>query len=173
MSGALGLLAGALVLIGTTTPAEAQSSATGVGLGVGMGLAVPTADEPFKPAAAWGFYVDIPLNSSFHITPSTLVYRLDRKDGELAEAATDVAISFKFNVPLGRLAAFGGVTAGITSTDELAPHVGALVGGSVNLISNLDLFVNVTYRYLIDDGKLNAIHDVQVFAGPLFRFTYY
>ena len=52
-----------------------------VGLGLGAGLQVPTAENPFKPSEAWGFYTDIPLLETFHVSPSTLVYRLTPKDG--------------------------------------------------------------------------------------------
>lgn len=150
-------------------PAHAKRA---VGLGVGAGLAVPTAAAPFKMAPAFGFYTDIPLISTFHITPSTLVYRLDPKDGSTGSTATDVSINFKFMIPLGRLDLFGGVTAGLTATNELTPHVGGLAGASYNIVSNLDVFVNVGYKFLVPKDGGQNVHDIQIFAGPLIRFNY-
>lgn len=154
-----------LCVAGWTSAAEARK---GVGLGVGAGLAVPTAETPFELAPAWGFYTDIPLLNTFHITPSAIVYNLN-PEGGTSQSATDISLNFKFMVPLGKLDIFAGVTAGVTSTTELTPHMGGLVGASLNLVSNIDGFINVNYRYV---AREQIIHDVQVFAGPLFRFTH-
>ena len=44
---------------------------------------------------AYGFYVDIPLISTFHITPSSELYKFADQN------ATDFDLAFKFIIPLG------------------------------------------------------------------------
>lgn len=156
-------------ILAMAAPAAAQKRA--VGLGVGAGVALPKIKDVSTDAAfSWGFYTDIPLISTFHITPSTIVYRIDPSEGNAGTAATDVSLNFKFIVPLGPLDLFAGVTAGVTSAQDLNPHVGALLGGSLNLVSNLDVFANVNYRLVIQDGS--NVGTWHIFAGPLFRFEY-
>ena len=140
-----------------------------VGLGLGAGLQVPTAANPFKPSEAWGFYTDIPLLETFHVSPSTLVYRLTPKDGGASKSATDISMNFKFIVPIEKFDIMAGVTAGLTSTDELKPHVGVIGGTSFNLVSNLDLFVHANYRYILNSE--NEVHDFQLVMGPQFKFS--
>ena len=111
--------------------------------------------------------MDIPLISTFHISPSTLVYDL-KTDTGLKQAATDVSLNFKFMVPLGMMDLFAGVTAGVTSMDRLRPHVGGLVGASLNVISNIDVFAQANYRVIIIDDS--HVRDLMIYAGPLFRF---
>ncbi|MBI2374563.1 MAG: hypothetical protein HYV07_11260 [Deltaproteobacteria bacterium] len=163
---ALGLALGVI-----SAPKDARA-ADSVGLGVGIGLAVPDSDltnVSLSPALGWGFYTDIPLLSTFHITPSTIVYRLDPKDGS-GVSATDVSLNFKFIVPLGPLDIFAGVTTGVTSATELSPHLGALAGASLNLIKNLDAFINMNYRITIRDDQAGNVRSFQIYVGPLFRF---
>jgi len=162
------LFATALILglsLSFTPQVEARRA---VGLGVGAGIAYPTSETAFKLVPAWGFYTDIPLLSTFHITPSALVYSLNPESGE-TQSATDISINFKFVVPMGRLDLFSGVTVGVTSTKELKPHMGFLAGASMNVVSNIDAFINVNYKYLAQE---TVVHDIQIFAGPLFRFTH-
>jgi hypothetical protein len=151
----------------TAGAARVEASPRDVGLGVAAGIAVPR-DEggAYDLTGNWGFYVDIPLLSTFHVTPSTLLYRLQR--GGQGFAATDVSLSFKFMVPLGPLAAFAGVTAGLTSTDRLDPHVGLLGGAQLRILPNVDAFAQVNYRAVLRDDR--NIRDVMVYAGPVFRF---
>jgi hypothetical protein len=156
-----------VALTATSIFASEAQARRGVGLGVGAGVAVPTAEMPFKLAPAWGFYTDIPLLDTFHITPSALVYNLNPKSGG-EQSATDISINFKFVVPLARLDLFAGVTAGVTSTNKLTPHMGGLLGLSMNLVSNVDGFINVNYKYVAQE---QIVHDIQIFAGPLFRFS--
>jgi hypothetical protein len=140
-----------------------------VGLGVAAGIAIPTKGElSIDPAFAWGFYTDIPLISSFHVTPSTTIYRIDPSTGA-GTSVTDISLNFKFMVPLGPLEVFAGLTGGVTSAQDLQPHVGGLIGGALNLISNLDVFLQGNYRLAIaDGGNVGTWH---IFAGPLIRFT--
>ena len=154
--------------------AEAQyqppylSGRNNVGLGIAAGFQIPSADEPLSPSGAWGFYTDIPLLRTFHISPSTIVYRLDRDDGSRPMAATDISMNFKFIVPLQRWDIMAGATTGITSLDELTPHMGVLGGVSFKVVSNLHFFAHGHYRYLLDDD--GVIHDTQLLFGPLFKF---
>ncbi len=161
------IVAAFAVLTAALAPQLAHA-ARPVGLGAALGVAVPSrGDISIDPAFAWGFYTDIPLISTFTLTPSTVLYRVDPESGAGA-AATDVSLTFKFVVPIGPVEPYAGVTAGVTSSATLEPHVGGVLGLSINLIANLDVFAQANYRLTISDqGNLGTWH---VFVGPLFRF---
>ncbi|MFO0727280.1 MAG: hypothetical protein U1E65_26105 [Myxococcota bacterium] len=155
-----------LALLGAAPAAHAMRP---VGLGAAVGVALPDGPGNLKidPALSWGFFTDIPLVSTFHITPSTTLYHLDSANG--AVGATDLSLSFKFIVPLGPVEPFIGLTGGVTSTNKYQPHFGGLVGLSVNILSNIDIYASLNYRLIVSDtGNTSAWH---VFAGPLFRFS--
>jgi hypothetical protein len=146
--------------------AAAQSS---VGLGASFGGAFPHGDadelvsDTPEPSFSWGYYVNIPLISSFHIAPSTHLYKLG------GENATDIDLAFKFMVPLNRFELYGGFVPGLTTTGETtAPHVGALAGTSFRFVSNLDGFIEGTYSFLFS-GNQN-LRLFRLGAGLLFRF---
>lgn len=147
---------------GAASPRTAE--ARGVGLGVAAGVAVPDGgDVDFDAAFNWGFFVDIPLISTFHITPSTLLYNFNGVD------ATDVSLNFKFMIPLGLMELFVGVMAGLTSSAVLDPHAGVLAGASINLLANVDIFAQANYKFVLRDDD-TTVRDLQIYAGPLFRF---
>ncbi len=155
----LGLLASAALL-----PAQ-----SGVGLGLFGGMTLPhgeTTDIPssnWEPAFNWGFFVDIPLVQAFHIATSSELYTLG------SDAATDMALSFKFIVPLSSFDLYAGVVSGLTAVgDTIAPHVGVLVGGAWILVSNLDAFVQGKYNVVLDGSE--NIRVLHVNAGVIFRF---
>jgi hypothetical protein len=167
------LLGSAVATVALPETAAHAQTAHGVALGAGAGVAVPNGTPDFKAAFNWGFFVDIPLIYTFHITPSALLYRLKATDTAgttlYSTWATDISLNFKFVVPLGFLQLFGGVLAGLTARQSIDPHVGALAGLSINLISNIDIFAQANYRIILpSDG--GTIRDLQVYAGPLFRF---
>jgi hypothetical protein len=155
-----------LCLAAAAVPVGAESS---VGLGVAVGAAMPdghTSDistSNWEPGFNWGFYVDIPLIATFHITPSSELYKLGK------ENATDMSLAFKFIVPLDRLDAYAGVVAGVTATgNDAAPHVGVVGGAAFPLVSNLDMFAQAKYNVLFDrDENIRVLH---LNAGILFRF---
>ncbi|MEQ9503348.1 MAG: hypothetical protein RIT81_41190 [Deltaproteobacteria bacterium] len=154
------LVLGALAL---ALAPQAAHAAQSVGLGVGAGVAVPHGQALRTDAALnWGFHVDIPILDSFAISPSMYLYRVN------GASATDVSVNFKFVIPLGRLDLYGGVTAGLTNIDRIEPHVGALAGVELVLVSNLDVFVQASYRTMLQEG--DDTRDLMVFAGPVFRF---
>ncbi len=162
---ALSLLLLALV------PATASADPRVVGLGAAAGVAVPHGgDVPYKPSLAWGFFVDIPLISTFSITPSAIVYGVAPKiEGfDNSDPYTDISLSFKFVIPLDPVGIFFGVTAGLTTSTDIDLHVGGLVGVSVQIVANFELFVQGNYRLLIEEG--NNRQTLHVFGGPLFRF---
>jgi hypothetical protein len=152
-------------------PAFAQfSQARGVGLGVAAGVSVPNGTPDFQSSLNWGFYVDIPLLYTFHITPSTMLYKL-RDSAGVGSSATDVSVNFKFIVPLGPVAPFFGVTAGLTSTLSIDPHAGILAGVALRALPNVDLFGQVNYKVILRDGNAGGnVRDLQISAGPLFKF---
>jgi hypothetical protein len=160
----------ALGLFLFATPAIAQAQ-RGVALGVGAGIAVPdSAEINFDPSFNWGFFVDIPLISTFHITPSTIVRKLDPAGAVSAGYNTDVSLNFKFVVPLGVIEPFGAVIAGLTATNEIYPHVGLAAGANFNLLANLGAFVQVNYKLVLYDEPIGNVRDLQIYAGPMFKF---
>jgi hypothetical protein len=150
-------------------PLAAQSQ-NPVGLGISLGMADATGSTPNIPNTSgslsfnWGFYVDIPLLYTFHITPSAELYKLQDQN------ATDVDLAFKFIVPLSGFAIYAGVVPGLTAvTDVLDPHIGVLAGATFQLVSNLDVFFQGKYNVVFDGGQnLQVIH---VNAGILFKFN--
>ena len=145
------------------------AGAQSVGLGPVIGLAFPQGSTPdieaddWEAALNWGFFVNIPLLSTFHISPSAELYKLG------GENATDMALAFKFIVPLANLDIHFGFVPGLTAvSDATAAHVGLVGGVSFLLISNLDLYVQGKYKVLFQgDENLKMLH---ANAGILFQF---
>jgi hypothetical protein len=162
-------LAAALLVLAAALPVAAQGSASSVGLGVAVGLAFPQGDTPAIPSTDWrtsfnwGFYVNIPVISTLHLTPSAELYRFN------AVNATDFSLAFKFIVPLARFDLYAGLAPGLTAVaDVIAPNVGLLAGGSFRLAGNLDLFVQGKYDWIFEGGEnLRVLH---VNTGILFVF---
>lgn len=144
--------------------AEAQR---GVALGVGAGLDVPDGREgiDFDLGYNWGFFVDIPLISTFHITPSTLVRKIN------GVYDTDVGLAFKFVVPLGVIEPYGAVLAGLTAGGgHLNPHLGLAGGANFWLIANLGVFAQLNYKLILYDDPVGNVRDLQIYVGPVFQF---
>jgi hypothetical protein len=153
-------------------PALAEANPRSVGLGAAAGIALPhSGDVGYKPTLAWGFFVDIPLISTFSITPSAIVYGVhpDIEGVESGDPYTDISLSFKFVIPLDPVGIFLGLTAGLTTSTDLDVHVGGLAGVSIQIVANFEIFVQANYRVLIEEG--NNRHTLHAFAGPLFRFN--
>ncbi len=158
-----------VLALSSAVPLSADPSATSVGLGFSFGAAFPqgsTTNIPNtegQPSFNWGFYVNIPLISTFHITPSSELYKFDTQN------ATDVDLAFKFIVPLGDFDVFAGLSPGLTTVaDVLAPHVGLLGGAAFRLISNLDAFVQAKYNVLFEGSRNMGVFHLN--AGILFAF---
>ncbi len=159
------LLLGLLV----AAAAPAQSTADSVGLGAIVGLAFPqgsTAAIPsidWQTSFNWGFFVNIPIISTLHLTPSAELYRLEGAN------ATDFALAFKLIVPLPRCDLYAGLVPGLTAvSDVTAPHVGLLAGASLRLAGNLDFFLQAKYAWLFEGGEnLRVLH---ANTGILFLF---
>ena len=158
-----------VLALSVTISLSADPSATSVGLGFSVGAAFPTGSTvnipstDGQPSFNWGFYVNIPLVSTFHITPSSELYKFNTQN------ATDVDLAFKFIVPLGSFDVYAGVSPGLTTVaDVLAPHVGILGGAAFRLISNLDAFIQAKYSVLFEGSRNMAIFHLN--AGILFAF---
>jgi len=158
----------------TLTAQTAWADAHGVGLGVAAGMdyyaakASASSKSLNSASLSWGFFVDIPLLSTFYISPAAMLYQLDMNDGKGKQAVTDVDLNFKFIVPLGDLKLGAGVTAGVTSgLTDYKGHWGALGYLSYNLVSNLEAFAMVQYKELFSD---RAIHNIHGYLGGMFRF---
>jgi hypothetical protein len=157
----------AMLAFGAALPLSAEPSATSVGLGFFLGAALPQGSTTDIPSAGtsfdWGFYVNIPLISTFHIAPSTELYKFGNQN------ATDVDLAFKFIVPLADFDLYAGLSPGLTTVaDVMAPHVGVLGGAAFRLISNLDAFVQARYNVLFEGNRNMGIFHLN--AGILFAF---
>lgn len=150
-------------------PLAALGQSGSVGLGVSVGAAFPQGDTAeisstdWQPSFNWGFYVNIPIISTFHLTPSSELYKFDSQN------ATDMTLAFKFIVPLSRFDLYAGFVPGFTAVGTVvAPHVGMLAGFAMPLVSNLDLFVQGKYKWVFQGAEnLRVFH---VNAGVLFNF---
>ena len=158
-----------LILVLTSGGLFAQETGDSVGLGILAGVAFPQGStdkvpsSDWKASLNWGFFVNIPLVYTFHITPSSEIYPFDELN------ATDISIAFKFIVPISGFDLFFGFVPGLTSvSDVIAPHVGILGGASFNLVSNLDLFAQAKYKFIFE-GERN-IRVLHLNGGILFKF---
>ena len=152
-------------------PVAAQPERRSVGLGFSVGMAFPeggkdTGDikmEDWEGSFNWGFYVNIPLIYTFHITPSAELYKF--KD----QNATDICLGFKFIIPAWVLDLYVGFVPGLTTVgEETAAHVGGVAGVSFNLFSNLDLFIQGKYKIMFEgDTNIRVLH---MNAGFLYHF---
>ncbi len=131
-----------------------QARAEAVGLGVMAGGVFPVADNKtldavLKASFGYGFFVDIPLIASFHLTPSALVYRVND-----TLTAADMGLSFKFIVTTPFIRPYVGLNAGTTvfgaGTDF---SVGGIGGAYFNLVANLDAFVQGGYSVIVRDAQ--------------------
>ena len=157
------IVSAAVLMIACAAFAGAQ-----VSLGISAGAAVPsgtigTLPENGTVSLNWGFYVDIPLIYTFHITPSSELYKLG------GENATDMSLAFKFIVPLGRWRLYAGFVPGLTAVSTVtSPHVGVSGGFSLDLVSNIDLFAQLTYKVLFyEEARMSVAHPN---LGLLFTF---
>ena len=149
-------------------PLSCFAEPSGVGLGFSVGGAMPTGNPAGIPASGlvsfdYGFYVDIPLISTFHITPSSELYRFADQN------VTDFDLAFKFIIPLASMDIFAGIVPGLTAVSStLDLHLGALVGASFTLVSNLSAFVQGKWDFLFDPAQNVSVFHVT--AGILFAF---
>ena len=159
----------ALLGMAAAAPAPAQGSSGSVGLGVMAGVAFPNGSTSGIPSTDWqmsfnwGFFVNIPILSTLHLTPSAELYRLEGAN------ATDFTLAIKFIVPLSGFDLYAGLVPGLTAVSKVtAPNVGLLAGASFRLVSNLDWYAQAKYTWLFQGGgSLRVLH---VNAGILFVF---
>ncbi len=147
------------------------TSSRSIGLGVSLGVAFPEGDdlkqevqvEDWQASFNWGFYVNIPLISTFHITPSAELYKIEDQN------ATDISLAFKFIVPIAFLDLYVGAVPGLTTVNDIhAMNVGGLLGVSFNMISNLDFFAQFKYKILFHGNE--NVRVMHANAGVLFAF---
>ena len=100
-------LSAAVLVLALAAPRLASAqNAHQVGLGVAAGLAysnteLDNASESIGGRFAWGFFVDIPLLSTFYITPATMLYDLDHNG--VTTKVTDVDLQLQVYRAHGRL----------------------------------------------------------------------
>ena len=164
------LVTGIALMILVSSSAWAQGhDKSSVGLGVSFGAAFPQhkTDEvvfdDWDASFGWGFYVNIPVVWTFHITPSAELYQFDEVN------ATDINIAFKFLIPAWVLDIYFGSAPGVTTVgDKHLFNVGGIAGVSFNLFSNLDMFVEAKYKILIEgESNIRVLH---ANAGVLWHF---
>lgn len=163
----------------STSPALAQEEEgsdrnRSVGIGVLAGAAFPFANSrSYKITESWGFYVDIPVISTFHIAPSTTLYRLEENGGG-NHGIADLDVNFKFVIPVNIakifFAAMMGASYGsFVEEDVIHLNVGANTGFAVRLVSNLDFVALCQYKLIIDGDQSN-VNMMQAMAGLQFNF---
>ena len=135
---------------------------SGVALGVTTGPMFNSSTRGTVFSFTGGFYTDIPLLDTFYFTPSTTIYRY-RSWLDL-----DLSLSFKFVVPVEKIRFMGGISAGLTSSETLLPHVGVFGGASFHFMNNLDWFINTNYLHQFDQP---TTHSIAITTGPLFIFN--
>ena len=95
----LGLSCAVFLILAALACTPLAAAENPVGLGISLGTALAEGSTPNIPNSGgstsfnWGFYVDMPLLDTFHITPSSELYRLQDQN------ATDIDLAFKFIVP--------------------------------------------------------------------------
>jgi len=143
-------------------PATASADAQGTSLGVEGGVSWQINDANSELAdisEAYGFFVDLPLTSTFYISPETVFYRHNiitsgNTDGDFGSGVTDLSLNFKFIVPLGKsklsVAMRGGATNGIRSESgfPMTVHFGFSAGYMYNFISNLAFTTKVMWTFM-------------------------
>ena len=165
----IGILFIVAIVLCFSLPLFGQESGTNGGLGVFIGAAFPQGSTAtikstdWQPSLNWGYYVNIPLISTFHLTTSSELYKLGPQN------ATDFDIAFKFIIPLSGFNIFMGFAPGLTAVgDALDIHIGALGGVGFRLVSNLDAFIQLKYTFIFDgDQNIRLFHTN---AGILFNF---
>lgn len=76
-----------MAMVIAAAPLSSQASGGSVGLGISAGVTFPKGDTPeisstdWKAALNWGFYVNIPLIYTFHLTPSSELYKFNDQNG--------------------------------------------------------------------------------------------
>jgi len=120
------LVAAVIVVVGlvATSPAV-NAQADSIGLGIAAGVAFPAGSTPdisstdWRGSFNWGLCVNIPLIYTFYLTPTAELYKFGDQN------ATDMAIAFKYIVPLSRFDLYARVVPGLTAVgDVAAAHVG-------------------------------------------------
>ncbi len=161
-----------MILLCMTSAMMAQARGRdSVGLGVSLGAAFPDGQvdenkfdvDSWDVGFNWGFYVNIPILSTFHLTPSAELYKMGNQN------TTDISLAFKFIVGAWKLDLFVGLVPGLTAVNDIiAPNVGGLGGLSFNLFANVDMFFQVKYKILFNGDRNSRV--LHANAGFLFNF---
>jgi len=161
--------------------ASQESSARGVSLGLlgGVNWQINDGDRTLSDLSeAYGFFVDIPIISTFYIAPEALIYRINfikgsQPDGEYGRGITELTLNFKFILPLGAhrfsLGMRGGAVVGAQAANDfpMSGHFGAMAGYDFNFLKNLGFVTRVIYDFVpIKQGNLHKL-----FALIGLRFT--
>ncbi len=150
----------AFLLVGLVSlPAMAKPAP---GLGVFSGVKFNSVDD-FDLSHNFGFFVDLPLVSTFYLSPTADTYTL----GEAA--VTDLTLAFKFVIPLRGWAPYLGVLPGLsTVSNDRHFIIGGAGGAYIHLVANLSLLVQVEYKQIFkDEIEGGTVHGQ---GGLLFRF---
>jgi len=143
-----------------------------VGLGAIGGVNIPIAkDSGYEVTECWGFYTDIPVISTFHVSPQVNLWRII--DNGKKSGAADLDLNFKFVIPLPGwkifLSALLGLSTGDYKIGMYAPHLGGNLGFTYRMVSNLDLVIMFQYKFLVD-GTQHNVHQLEPLGGLQFNF---
>ena len=145
----------AVMVCGLAPTVEAKPKA-GLGLFYGAKVDSDVWTDKYSWSQTYGFFVDLPIAATFHITPTASNYWRD------GASITDLSANFKFIIPLRRFRPYGGILAGLstgdmkksdgTDAEDYAFHVGANVGTYIKIIANLEAIVEVAYKQFTYSG---------------------
>ena len=142
--------------------AEARSP----GLALFSGFVIPdsrTSSNDDEGSHNFGFFVDLPLVSTFYISPGAELYKVGRSN------YTDLVISFKFMVPLRGIKLFGALVPGITNAgSDRYGHLGLAAGIEVKIVSNIAFFGQFKYKETLSSG--NGLRAFHFNGGLIFHF---
>ncbi len=135
----------------------------------------------YEITESWGFFVDIPIISTFYVTPQANLYRLVRDQKPTATQSayeitgiTDLSMNFKFVVPVDYWRVYFAATLGMSNgkfkpDNVILPHFGGLFGFGYRAFPNIDLFLQSQYKILVSTGEGNP-QFINLVGGVSFWF---
>ncbi len=159
-------LAATVAVLLCTSFFSRQAKADSPGLALFSGFVLPDSRNSSNDddgSHNFGFFVDLPLVYTFHISPGAELYKVGRSN------YTDLVISFKFMIPLKGITFFGALVPGITNSgSDRYGHLGLAAGIELKIISNIAFFGQFKYKETLSSGSgLRAFH---FNGGLIFHF---
>jgi hypothetical protein len=163
------VLASLIVVSFLLVPVSGAVAQTHPSIGIAGGALIPGGKLNKNTEIEWDFqynwamFVEIPIAKFFHLAPSAEIYRV----GNLHLA--DMCLGFRFMIPTNYLSFNLGIVPGITAAgDQVHINLGAEVGITGRIISNLGWFFNSKYEEVFNDG--GGLHAIHLYGGLKFFF---